>query len=184
MTTERKPLPTVEGLARTATLPPPPRRPSGMSDDATSSDIQTEATRPRAVAPSRKPGAPRSRRGESPGFRPVTLSLPVSLVSQVKARARQEQTSQPDVLMDAVAATVDRLDVLLDASHSSSESDGLFIRHQATRPVEPMSTLTVRLLSTNLATIDELAAKHEAPSRSALCAVALRDYLVTMPNSE
>ena len=111
-------------------------------------------------------------------MRAVTLSLPAPLVTAIKDRARAERVSQPDVLMDALSATRDRLDVLLAPVTAPPISDGLFLRRQAQRTTtDPLATLSLRLLAANLTAIDDLVIKHQAPSRSALCAAALRGYL-------
>lgn len=176
MTSERAPLAAAPGLARTAALPPPPPRriqaaaeptellgvrraePTGPALDTTTT---TAARRPAHV-----------------GMRAVTLSLPASLVTQIKDRARAERVSQPDVLMDALSATHDRIDALLAPVTTPSTSDGLFLRRPPQRSAtDPMATLSLRLLTANLTAIDELVIKHKAPSRSALCAAALRGYL-------
>ena len=109
--------------------------------------------------------------------RAITLSLPAGVVTQVKQRARVDGISQAEVVMDAVAATVDRLGDLL-ARDVPVVSDGLFVRRAAPRGRdEPLSTLPLRMLSPNVDAIDELVSMHQAPSRSALCLAALRVYL-------
>lgn len=113
-------------------------------------------------------------------MRPVTLSLPSALVQAVRDRARRDGTSQPDVLMDAIVAAQGELASRLaeDAGQKNLHSDGVFIRRAAgERGREPLSTLTLRLLSPNVDAIDELVRRLEAPSRSALCTSALRSYL-------
>lgn len=82
--------------------------------------------------------------------------------------------------MDALVATQSRLEELVtsEPAHQTTRSDGLFIRRESgRRRDEPLATLTVRMLSRNVDTIDALVEKIGAPSRSALCAAALRDYL-------
>jgi len=113
-------------------------------------------------------------------MRNVTLSLPASLVAQIRQRARQDRASQPEVLLDALSATESELDALLADATPRPVSDGLFVR-RTPRPVtpDPLSTLSLRLLSTNLEAIDALVTKHGAASRSALCGAALRRYLST-----
>lgn len=108
----------------------------------------------------------------------MTLSLPASLVARVKDRAHGDRTTQPDVLMDALTSAVGRVSQLLAAASTPPTTDGLFLRRPAQHPpTDPMATLSLRILSRNLATIDDLVVKYGAPSRSALCAAALRDYL-------
>lgn len=112
-------------------------------------------------------------------MRPVTLSLPANVVQSLRERARRDGVSQPDVLMDALIAAQERLpELLAHAETRMIHSDGLFVRRSpAKRRPEPLATLSLRLLSPNLDTIDDLAIKVAAPSRSALCLAALEDYL-------
>lgn len=111
-------------------------------------------------------------------MRPVTLSLPAVVVTQLKARARNDRVSQPEVLMDALTATHGRLDSLIESADEQPKSDGLFLRRSTPRgAAQPMATLSMRMLARNLDTIDQLVETHAAPSRSALCLIALRNYL-------
>lgn len=112
-------------------------------------------------------------------MRPITLSLPAAIVSQVKDRARAERVTQPEVVMDALIANYDDLGDLLQEGRRQLESDGLFLRRPTGRgTAEPMATLSMRMLARNVEAIDRLVQTHEAPSRSALCLAALRSYLV------
>ncbi len=125
------------------------------------------------------------RRGSGPGkasetaevFRPVTLSLPAEVVSRLKERALADRVSQPEVLLDALTAAEGELEVLLRSARPRPTKAGLFLRTPRSGPAEPMATLSMRLLERNLAVIDDLVIAHEAASRSALCAAALRSYL-------
>lgn len=174
MTSERAPLAAAPGLARTAVLPPPPPRRVQAAAEPTEPPGGMRAE-PAGPAPDTRTSA---RRPAHAGMRAVTLSLPASLVTAIKDRARAERVSQPDVLMDALIATHDRLDDLLAPVTTPPTSDGLFLRRPPQRTTtDPMATLSLRLLTANLTAIDELVIKHQAPSRSALCAAALRGYL-------
>lgn len=190
MSIEREPLAAVPGLSRTAKVPPPPPRrvrPAerihpGPSTDHSPSATPSPAGPQARTRPSATPHQAASASAEI--MRAVTLSLPASLVALVRARARADQVSQPEVLMDALAASQDRLDELLEAAVAPPRSDGLFLRRATQHvPAEPMATLSLRLLAPNLEAIDNLATDHEAPSRSALCAAALLDYLTDKDSS-
>lgn len=175
MTSERTPLAAAPGLARTAALPPPPPRRVQAAAEPTE---PPSARRAEPAAPDTRRTAVRRPAHTGDVMRAVTLSLPASLVTQIKDRARAERVSQPDVLMDALSATHDRLDALLAPVTTPPTSDGLFLRRPPHRTTtDPMATLSLRLLTANLTAIDELVTKHQAPSRSALCAAALRGYL-------
>ena len=113
-------------------------------------------------------------------MRNVALSLPTALVARVRERARQEHVSHPELLLDALTAAEAHLADLLADTAPATSSDGLFLR-QAARPTSapPRSIFSLRVLSPNLDTIDALVTRHQAASRSALCAAALEYYLRT-----
>ncbi len=169
----RAPLVPVPGLARTASLPPPPPRRSVTPKDATVAEPSPVVEEPAAVPEAR------SRASDAAEImRSVTLSLPVGVVRQVKDRARADRISQPEVVMDALLAVRDEIGELLAKESRPVVSDGLFVRRAGPRGNgDPLATLSLRMLSRNVAAIDELAQVHQAPSRSALCLVALRAYL-------
>lgn len=183
MSSDRTPLPAAAGLSRAANVPPPPPRRAYQDREPASAKIPTSRSRPETSRRDVGTSAAQKAAGATQpavGMRPVTLSLPASLVARVKDRARLERTTQPDILMDALTSAVDRLDQLLAAASTPPSTDGLFVRRPAQQAsVDPTATLSLRMLPANLATIDGLVTKHNAPSRSALCAVALRDYLGT-----
>lgn len=182
---ERTPLQAVDGLARTRRVPgPPPRRVKPITPAAPDSGgVAPEEGTPAAADPPgrgrRKPTTGQRGDQKAQTVRAVTLSLPASLVAGVKSRARTDRVTQPEVLFDALSAAGDRLGELVGAAVSPPVSDGLFLRRatRETSPSDPMATLSMRLLSPNVEAIDALVAKHKAPSRSALCAAALREYL-------
>ena len=109
--------------------------------------------------------------------RPITLSLPSDLVVKIKEHARHQRLTQPAVLLDALSASQDRLGELIASRRPVEQLDSLFIRTSPQVRTEPMATLSMRLLAPNVDVIDQLVVKYGAPSRSTLCAVALRDYL-------
>ena len=171
MTSERRPLEAVPGLAAPK-IPPPPRRPTAASMPASGGDAADEsAIGPRAV-PVTKPTAPR----RAAGMKWVSLSLPISLVGKIKERSQLERISQPSVLLDAISATHDQLGGILAAKTDSVAEVGLFVR-RSTSSSEPTATFSVRLLAENVEVIDGLVTQLGAPSRSALCAAALEVYL-------
>ena len=179
MSSERTPLAAVPGLSRTAALPPPPARRPRDPSDAPAAAVDRSPVQA-ASKPRGEHSAPRPASSAATIMRNVTLSLPASLVAQIRQRARQDRASQPEVLLDALSATESELDALLADATPGPVSDGLFVR-RTPRPLtpDPLSTLSLRLLSTNLEAIDALVAKHGAASRSALCGAALRRYLST-----
>ena len=177
MSSERTPLAAVPGLSRTSALPAPPaRRPQARSSSPAVAAEEVAAP----PAPVDKRSAPRRVSSTATTIRNVTLSLPVSLVSGIRERARQDRASQPEILLDALLATENELEALLAVETPQPTTDGLFVRRRP-RPEnpDPLSTLSLRMLSSNLEAIDSLVNKHKADSRSALCAAALRRYLDT-----
>jgi len=171
----RSPLPAVQGLAlaRTASLPPPPPRPAAVAEPPTEAAGDPHPERPAQ--------AKLTRASESAQLiRNTTLSLPVAIVRQLKDRARADRTSQPEVIMDALSSVHHDLGKLLAEREQPVVSDGLFLRKSfRTASSEPLATLSLRMLSSNIDAIDELVSRHQAPSRSALCLVALKAYLAT-----
>lgn len=180
---ERTPLPAVAGLARTAKLPPPPtRRPRRvpvtepetpvMEQQAEQDQPDTRKTGPverrKVLAQSGKPTLP---------MRSTSLTLPVDLIARVRERARSEEISQADLLLDAISATQDSLDVSEWQDTQARTDDGLFVRTPTREQHGPVATLSLRLRGENLQAIDGLVERLGAPSRSALCAAALRTYL-------
>lgn len=174
----------VAGLSRTAALPGPPPRPAPAATPAASEDRTPSAPPDSPERTPRKVPERRSEpRSETVGtVRQVALSMPAAVVQAVRDRARRDGISQPEVLMDALVATQERLPDVLPISRKrpALQSDGLFVRREpAPRDEEPLVTLTVRMLTTNVRAIDDLVEQVGAPSRSALCVAALRDYLLT-----
>ncbi|PRZ34801.1 hypothetical protein CLV47_12333 [Antricoccus suffuscus] len=194
MNAERPPLAAAPGLAKGVVLPPPPARPAAQrpqpptepaepvpNETPTREPTVTEDPAPSNSASRQRPGRPRpvgSATTKAEGaMQAITLSLPADLVVVLKARAREDRATQPETLMDALSATRERLADLVAEAHAPTVSDGLFLRRQPRTSSEPMATLSMRLLSGNVEAIDRLVASSGAPSRSALCAAALRAYL-------
>lgn len=167
----RSPLPAVQGLARTASLPPPPPRPAAVAEPP--SEAAADPAQPAQAKPTRASESAQL-------IRNTTLSLPTAIVRQLKDRARADRTSQPEVIMDALSSVHHDLGKLLAEREQPVVSDGLFLRKSSrTGSSEPLATLSLRMLSSNIDAIDELVSLHQAPSRSALCLVALKAYLAT-----
>lgn len=198
--TDRAPLKPVPGLARQARIPgPPPRRTvvvgegiaetpvEAVGDEgitpasaATTTERPTRPPREQQVAPRRTPRV--SDTAET--MRSVTLSLSVRVVEQLRTRAVADRVSQPEVLMDALAATQDQLAELVAATIPSRHQlvdDGLFVRPAPRANAEPLTTLSLRMLNSNVDAIDRLVVSSKSPSRSLLCALALRAYLNGTP---
>lgn len=140
-------------------------------------DTTTGPAQPAARRRGRPPGD-RSISSTADVTRPITLSLPAELVVLIKDHARNQRLTQPELLLDALTASQDRFGELVASRRPVAQSsDSLFVRTSPQVRAEPMATLSMRLLAPNVDVIDQLVIKYNAPSRSALCAVALRDYL-------
>lgn len=188
MNESRRPLEAVPGLSvkpgtgpsRTAAIPgpPPARRPQGSEpapeQPAPAVEEEAQARPPR---PAQRPAASTTPRSQAAAtVRPVGLSLPTSLLAQFRERARSTGVTQPDLLMDAISAAQGQLHDLVKPADAPVD-DGLFLRRPSTKAEEPLATLTLRMLAPNVAVVDDLVQSTGAPSRSALCAAALRHYL-------
>lgn len=177
---DRAPLSAVTGLSRTAALPPPPARRTVTSKPVNTSAWGGPGNRSDAapVRPDAKPAQRSSASVKRPTAQTTTLSLPVDLIEALRARARAERIGQSEVLLDAITAAQDKLADLVQQSGDRPVQDGLFLRAKAPSAHQPSATLTLRLLGPNRDAIDGLVRKYDAPSRSALCAAALRYYLL------
>jgi hypothetical protein len=110
-------------------------------------------------------------------MKPVSVSVPFTLAEAWRDRAKNDRTSQVDVLLDAIVAHQDELTaVMAAASERPTVSDGLFDRG-ATGAGERFVGVSLRIKSTNLAVIDKLADKHGPAKRSPFVAAVLAAYL-------
>ena len=170
---DRTPLQPVAGLARTDKIvAPPTRRPTPAAKTGPVAQT-TPPPAPQVTLPDPTPQPPRSASADT--VRNVTLSLPIAVVEALRQRAVADQVSQAEVLLDALEATSPRLAQLV-ADAMPTRQKGLFVRARP-RPDDPSTVLPLRILSRNAAVIDELVTQTGAPSRSMMCAVALRAYL-------
>lgn len=171
--------------SRIAAVPgPPARRPQRVDvssipapADRGVGEADAAPAERKSLAPARKkaPESPRTSRAKS-GTARLTMTMPADLIPQIRDRARSDGITQPELLLDALAATQEALPQAF-AAEQAPPRDGLFVRRPSRENRAPVATLSLRILEENLAAIDDLAEKVAAPSRSALCAAALRLYL-------
>lgn len=171
--------------SRIAAVPgPPSRRPQRVdvssipapADRGVGEEDAAPVERKAPPAARRKaPVGPRTNRAES-GTARLTMTVPADLIPQIRDRARRDGITQPELLLDALAATQEALSQVFP-NEQELPRDGLFVRRPSRENRAPVATLSLRMLGENLAAIDDLAEKVAAPSRSALCAAALRLYL-------
>lgn len=107
----------------------------------------------------------------------VSVSVPFTLAEAWRDRAKNDRTSQVDVLLDAIVTHKDQLSALVAAaSERPTVSDGLFDRG-ASAVGERFVGVSLRIKSTNLDVVDQLAEKHGPVKRSPFVAAVLSAYL-------
>lgn len=172
MTTDRPQLPPVQGLKRTSTLPPPPKR---RTTPITAPTTAVPTAPVKTAAPRKPVRRPRSEVADV--TRAISVSIPLRLAEAFKVTARSSGRTHADLLMDAVVANRDELDALIDNVRPKAKRDELFLRAPARQVEEPHVSLSLRMLAPNLAALDALVEEHKAESRSQLCAAVLEAYL-------
>lgn len=135
------------------------------------------ASRPRK-ARAEKAGVPARSVSESADtMKPVSVSVPLTLAETWRDRAKRDRTSQVDVLLDALVAHQEELtDLVAARTEKPTVSDGLFDRSPGATGERSVG-VSLRIKSSNLEVIDQLAEKHGAEKRSQLVAAALSAYL-------
>lgn len=107
----------------------------------------------------------------------VSVSVPFTVAEAWRDRAKNDRTSQVDVLLDAIVANQSKLsDVVAAASERPTISDGLFDRGTSGAG-ERYVGVSLRIKSTNLTVIDNLAKRHGPVKRSPFVAAVLSAYL-------
>lgn len=115
----------------------------------------------------------------------VTLSVPASTSARWKAYSQARRRSLVDVMLDAVNANAERLPLLVREHQAALRTaaqpvtDGLFVRHTAgvRDETDPYVTMPLRMLSTNLDTLDRLSYETAADSRSQFVVAVMIAYL-------
>jgi hypothetical protein len=109
---------------------------------------------------------------------PITVYLPVSLRDRLNAHRHTVAQTLTAVVLDAVEAAHQELDTLL-VTYRPAAGAGLFAHRPApliTR-TEPNVQVGLRPSRADLAVLDELVERHQAPNRSVLVEVALDRHL-------
>lgn len=134
-----------------------------------------KSPRPRKPRPEKATTSPRS--ADADTMKPVSVSVPLTLAEAWRDRAKQDRTSQVNVLLDAIVAHQGELDDLVAASSEKPTiNDGLFDRGPGSKG-ERFVGVSLRIKSGNLDVIDRLADKHGAEKRSPFVAAVLTAYL-------
>lgn len=111
----------------------------------------------------------------------VVVYLSVSLRSRLRDRAAVTGRTHTQLVFDALNATHTRIGDLI--GEDQAPSDGIFLAQRAgrRRHIEDRVQVSIRPHPSNLAVIDELAARHTTGNRSALIATALDEFLPAVP---
>lgn len=154
-------------------------------------EVPGQGALPLDVAPVRKPKHRVRSRHERTGRRSgvpvkaVTLSLPASISARWRGYSQARRRSLVDVLLDAVNANADRLPILVREHQAALRiaaqpvTDGLFVRHTAgvRAETDPYVTMPLRMLATNVDTLDRLTYETAADSRSQFVVAVMIAYL-------
>lgn len=115
--------------------------------------------------------------------RQISLSVPSSLAERWRSFSQAKQHSLVDVMLDAIVAHKKDLSELVRAQQRAARtdsapiSDGTFLRTSTEPRHDPFVTIPLRLLSTNVDTLDALSYETAAESRSQLVVAALTAFL-------
>lgn len=183
---ERPQLTPAVGLVRDRVPGPPPRRLTTSpvdQPDVREPDVPEPKATPNAAGaatdrPKRQVRTKVSETG-SGGMRRTTLSLPRTLVAEMRQRLRAEQDlTQIQFILMAIEMSAPRLKELVELERPKRTSGGLFPDAAAGRPVgEESATIGLTTTDANLKVIDSLVDQSGADSRSQLVRVALRAAL-------
>lgn len=119
-------------------------------------------------------GGSRSAAAEARSRRMIQIYLPVELRDQVREVQAQDELSNAEVILTAIEATHEHLQLRPDP-----RPGGLFSRDYRPRKqaVERVVQVGVRLLGTDIDQIDSLVSASHTASRSAYIVAALKAYV-------
>lgn len=117
--------------------------------------------------------------------KPISLSVPASVSAHWRSHSQARRRSLVDVMLDAVNENSERLATLVREHQTALRTaaqpvtDGLFVRHAvAVRDeTDPYVTMPLRMLSTNVDTLDRLSYETAADSRSQFVVAVMIAYL-------
>lgn len=177
---ERPQLTPAVGLVRDRVPGPPPRQVTTPPVDQPDVRANEGAPKSAVSANDRPKKQARTKVSEtgSGGMRRTTLSLPRTLVAEMRQRLRTEQAlTQIQFILMAIEASESRLKELVELDRPK-RSGGLFPDAAAGRPSgEECATIGLNTTDANLKVIDSLVEQAGADSRSQLVRVALRAAL-------
>lgn len=114
---------------------------------------------------------------------PLTFSLPEDLISKVRKFNKEKKISYPNIILNAVDATYDKLPSLLEPEHFHVPTRNLFQRPSVipTTAARDGSTrkesMTMRMKKKYIAVLDQIAAEMTDKNRTKLVETALKEYL-------
>ena len=113
---------------------------------------------------------------EAPTTRAVVVYVAHSVHQALRARARADELTYADLVLDAVETQLDRLSERWRPTPPTKPAGAVFTRAQPKRPrrAEPAVQVLLRLAGEDADELDGLAARLHAPSRSAFVSEALR----------
>jgi hypothetical protein len=117
---------------------------------------------------------------EAPATRAVVVYVPHPVHQVLRARARADELTYADLVLDAVEIQLDRLRERWRPAPPIKSAGAVFTRAQPKRPrrTEQAVQVLLRLAREDAEELDALAARLHAPSRSAFVSEALRLNLV------
>lgn len=147
---------------------PPPEAPADVARKATSA-------RPQSAGRTARPKPETKSRHAAGGAKRMSFRFNEDVFQALDARARADGTSRVHVVLDAIEKTVGD-DMVGEFSENSLPMTGLFVRPR-TPGVRPTVACELAVSAGTVATIDELAATHQAPTRTAFVVRCISRYL-------
>lgn len=157
--------------ARAAPDPPRDPRPDAPADVAR----KATSAGPQSARRTARPKREATRRDATGGAKRMSFRFNEDLFQALDARARADGTSRVHVVLDAIEQTVGD-DMVGEFSEDSRPMTGLFVRPR-TPGVRPTVACELAVNAGTVATIDELVATHQAPTRTAFVVRCITRYL-------
>ena len=153
-----------------------PDTPSGKP--AGSSAVTPEPTSTTALSSKRKaPPKTATKKSDAASTRKrITFRFKEDLFQALDSRAHADGTSRVHVVLDAIEKTVGD-DMVGQFTEDNRPASGLFVRPRSPGGVRPTVACELAVDARTAATIDELAATHQAPTRTAFVVRCIAHYL-------
>lgn len=149
-------------------------------------DVAPPKATPAAAVPDAKAATAGGAASSANPYRPVNISLPVSISKRYEAYKSSTGHSHSEILFDAIDETIDRLPELIRAKYGESKSTSIFNRPNRTTvtfaPEEDSSMFIVRVRKDNVDILEDLWNRLGAPNRNAMIVVAYDEFLPKTTN--